>query len=37
MKKRGERESSFIFILLRNLYYFIMMYLKIEIGMLGEL
>ena len=34
---RGEREGSFIFILLGSLYYFISMYVKIEIGMLREL
>ena len=38
MKRRGEmRESSFIFILLGNLYYFIMMYLKIKTEMLVKL
>ena len=34
---RGERGGSFIFILLGILYYFISMYVKIEIGMLKEL
>ena len=35
---RGEREmSSFVFILLSNLYYFIKLYLKIRIWMLGLL
>ena len=35
--ERRERGGSFIFILLGNLYYFIMMYVKIETKMLGEL
>ena len=35
--ERRERGGSFIFILLENLYYFIMMYVKIETKMLGEL
>ena len=35
--ERRERGGSCIFILLGNLYYFIMMYVKIETKMLGEL